>query len=419
MAGRDHGIAERAVEVVFYAHAPVHEVVFHLAELGRDGSVGVDDRDETEEAVGRAVEVVLVLGIDAGHLVFLRGAAAVGSLREYRFDVVPGAELGDAVVVEREVLFVGHASVAVGVRVEDRAVARGEPETLRAEAHAAAAGEIAPAEGESVARVHANARLLFLGEAQACGQARDIGEMVGDIAVDRCGTRVRVRLIELDPLEEQAAIARRSEERVLVFLEPEEPRCPRPGSRIAEEPQFLDVRDAVGDELESGPVVVDLVHRLQRVGHATPIGREWGHRIVVIQEVATARGVLEGSPVEVVGDLELRAPVRGIEFRRERAGINVPGILDVLGVHVVAERVRIVGAGPAGALFAHAVEREENAQPVARVVEKLQPIARIVRGFRRVEVHGAHVVVVGGVLQRIARETHRCVLAQGQVDDAT
>ena len=87
-------------------------------------------------------------------------------------------------------------------------------------------------------------------------------------------------------------------------------------------------------------------------------------------------------------------------------------------MHVVAERVRVVGAGPAGALFAHAVERKENAQPVARVVEKLEAIARIVRGFRDVEIHGAHIVVVGGVLQRIAREAHCRVLAQGQVDDA-
>ena len=118
----------------------------------------------------------------------------------------------------------------------------GELETLGAETHAAAAGEVPSAEGEGVARVHADAGLLFVGEAQAHRQARDIGEMVGDIAVDRRGTRVRIRLVELDALEEQPAVSRRTQERVLVLLEPEQPRRPGPGPRVTEEAQFLDVR---------------------------------------------------------------------------------------------------------------------------------------------------------------------------------
>ena len=142
-------VAERAVEVVFDARAPVHEIVLHLAELGRDGGLRVDDRDETVEAVGRAIEAVLVRGIDAGHLVLLRRAAAVGSLRESGLDVVPGTEPGDAVVVEREVLLVGYRAVVICVGVEDRAVAGGELGTLGAEAHAAAAGEVPSAEGEA------------------------------------------------------------------------------------------------------------------------------------------------------------------------------------------------------------------------------------------------------------------------------
>ena len=85
----------------------------HLAELGRDGGLRVDDRDETVEAVGRAIEAVLVQGIDAGHLFLLRRAAAVGSLRESGLDVVAGTEPGDAVVVEREGLLVGYRAVVV------------------------------------------------------------------------------------------------------------------------------------------------------------------------------------------------------------------------------------------------------------------------------------------------------------------
>ena len=143
------------------------------------------------------------------------------------------------------------------------------------------------------------------------------------------------------------------------------------GPRVAEEAQFLDVRHAVGDELEPGPVVECLVHGLQSVGRAPPIRRQRRRGAVVVQEVAPASRVLKRPPVEVVGDFELRAPVRGVEDRRERPGVDVPGILDIAGVDAVAERVRVVGAGPAAALFVHAVEREENAQPVAHVVEKL------------------------------------------------
>ena len=110
--------------------------------------------------------------------------------------------------------------------------------------------------------------------------------------------------------------------------------------------------------------------------------------------------------------------MRGVEDRRERPGVDVPGILDIAGVDAVAERVRVVGAGPAAALLVYAVGRDENAQPVAHVVEKLQAVAHIVLGLRRAEVEGAHVVVVGSVLEGIAREAHGGVLAQGQVDHA-